>query len=71
MKGQNPVEKCPCWGKTTLVLEIEHCPSLNARIRKEVDRIVDMVRNQSDVVNLGKFHFNIEEAKRIANVENF
>jgi hypothetical protein len=60
------MDSCPCWGKTKIIVELEHCPSLNGLLRTEVDKLINFTNQQTDFHRLGKVHISLVEAPRIS-----
>lgn len=58
---QSQVNRCRCWGKTTVVFTIEHCPTLVAVIEAECDKIVKFTLDQTLLPKFGKPHFSLAE----------
>lgn len=55
------MDRCKCWGKTRITLEIEHCPSLKQIIASETDKMVQYALNHTDLSKFGKPHFSLAE----------
>lgn len=68
MSRQVPMDRCNCWDKTEVKLIIEHCPSLNDKVRAEIDKIIHFANDQTIIRNYGKVTFGqISEAQRSHN----
>lgn len=50
------MDRCACWKTTQVSVYIEHCPSAEKEIAKEIDRIIQYAMKGTDLSRLGKVH---------------
>ena len=48
------MDRCNCWKKTQVTITIEHCPSVNQDIGKEIDRIIHFTMKETGLTRFGK-----------------
>jgi hypothetical protein len=48
------MDRCDCWTKTQIVIDIEHCPSVYDKIKKELDKIILFTMKESMLSSYGK-----------------
>lgn len=58
---QHQMDRCKCWGRTRIVLEIEHCPSLASIVRAETDKMVQFAMDNTHLSKFGKPRFSLAE----------
>jgi hypothetical protein len=49
-----PMDRCKCWGTTTVTITIEHCPSATTEIAKEIDKIILFAMKETSLNRFGK-----------------
>ena len=49
-----PMDRCKCWGTTTVTIQIEHCPSASGEIATELDRIIQFAMKETKLQRFGK-----------------
>lgn len=61
----HPLSSCKCWDTTQVTLFIQHCPSLNESVRKEIDKVTRFINEHTSLHLYGKVKFSeVHEAKR-------
>ena len=58
---QSRMNRCQCWGRTRIILDIEHCPSLAGLIQAECDKMVKFALDQTLLSQFGKPRFSLAE----------
>lgn len=48
------MDPCKCWKTTQITVSVQHCPSEETEIRKEVDRIILFTMKETGLTRFGK-----------------
>jgi hypothetical protein len=56
-----PMDRCKCWGTTTVTITIEHCPSATSAIAKEIDKVTHFTMKQIDLNRFGKANVGLAQ----------